>query len=88
MVAKRMPTSFRNEAAILRMLSSTRMNDARNHTAIPSHFIWGRKMHITPLYHQVLMLFFAPKGALNLSQQLVEVIIRAFMRYIGDLMRE
>ncbi|KAG8959542.1 hypothetical protein FRC00_001481 [Tulasnella sp. 408] len=73
LVAKRVSAGFQSEVHILRILSDKSMENHRNHTAIPSLIMWGQRMHVTPLYHQLLMVSFTPNGVLNIAHQLIEV---------------
>ncbi|KAG9039338.1 hypothetical protein FS837_000986, partial [Tulasnella sp. UAMH 9824] len=76
-VAKRVTDGFRTEVDILQLLGSKELASHRNHTATASHVLWGRRIHLTPLYHQFIDVDITPNDVLRIAKQLVEGV--AFM---------
>ncbi|KAG8988582.1 hypothetical protein FRB90_002674 [Tulasnella sp. 427] len=71
--AKRVTDAFKQEAQILRYLASKRLaDDDRNHTAIPTQYLWGSRLIITPLYHRFRHIRLNPNATLSFAKQLVE----------------
>ncbi|KAG8906169.1 hypothetical protein FRC01_008105, partial [Tulasnella sp. 417] len=76
-VAKRVTDGFRGEVDILQLLGSKEFASHRNHTATASYILWGRRIHLTPLYHQFINVDITPNDVLRIAKQLIEGV--AFM---------
>ncbi|KAG8897199.1 hypothetical protein FRC00_004681 [Tulasnella sp. 408] len=80
-VAKRVTDGFRTEIDILQLLGSKELASHRNHTATATHVLWGRRIHLTPRYHQYFDVDITPNDVLRIAKQLVEGV--AFMHEHG-----
>lgn len=76
-MAKGTLSRAKEEAQILRFLSSVGRNDPRNHTAFPAAMLWNDRIIITPLYHSFSNVELTPNLALYFTKQFLEV--RAFL---------